>query len=737
MVGIGKNSGTRTAGIEMMKDTFSETPLRSAKILKFPSSKSEVVKEKPIIGREELNEPVAKRDFSPPPWLFQHQDLNNALKSAKIIDRKSLKNKLNYAHFMDKHLLVLLRHPRYDDNVIVKATPGPCLDGELTCRFLDDSPLRTKLKKYTFLQLIIDDGKSVTLIPANLTRMDKGSFSFSLPREGYSVGQRRARRYPCEKTEVELVQRGRVINGKLLDYSPEGLCIRLNHMSFNGFEWLPGSDVLTMVHLRRDQQYLFSGLCHCVRQQEGLDYQDVVLVPAENQVQGSEMEKVREPTQNILLKPIIIFDHPFFGKGVQLDVSAISTSGFSVYEIRDEGVLMQGMIIPVLTIEFAGAIKMECSAQVIGRFEKDERVVHCDFAILDMDIDCYTRLVHILANSTDPSSRISSKVDMDALWEFFFETGFIYPKKYDLIQSQKEKFKQTYRDLYNNNPDIARHFVYQRNGRLLAHISMVRAYERAWMIQHHAARSVDGSRAGFAVLKQIVLYLNDMHRLPSTKIDQMMVYFRPENKFPDRVFGGFARSKENIGVCSMDLFSYLPYSGLTISGKLPEGWSISECSAMNLWELNLFYRNRSGGLFMDALGLAQKSRSEKPLEEAYSRLGFLRKWRAYSLKFMGELESVLIVNRSDLGFNLSELLNGVKVLLVNPEHLSWRILSTVIGQLLRKFHMEEVSIMFFPTEHVETMDIPYEKQYQLWIYDARFVDQFVQYMKRKFRIKDW
>ena len=102
------------------------------------------------------------------------------------------------------------------------------------------------------------------------------------------------------------------------------------------------------------------------------------------------------------------------------------------------------MIIPELTIEFAGAIIMECSAQVIGRFEIDERTVRCDLVILDMTIDCYTRLVHILANSINSCYHISNKVEMDALWEFFFDTGFIYPKKYDLIQSQKEKFKQTY-----------------------------------------------------------------------------------------------------------------------------------------------------------------------------------------------------------------------------------------------------------------------------------------------------
>ena len=721
----------------MNKDSSAKIPLRDSNVLRFPSNKLDEDKEKLIDGPKNLIEPVIKGEFTPPPWLFEHQDLNNALGSAKVIDEKSLKNKLNHIHFMNSHFLILLRHPRYGNSVIVKAKSGPCLGGELICRFLTDSASRTNLKNYTFLHLIIDDGQSVTLIPATLNKMGKSNFSLNLPQEGYAVGQRQIRRYSCEKIDVELVQRGLMVKGELLDYSPEGFRVRLSHMPSNSFDGSPGSGALTIVHLRRDQQNLFSGLCNCIRQQKGLNSFDVVLAPSENQGQGSGSEKVRKPVQNISLAPAIIFDHPFIGKKIQLDASDISTSGFSVYEARDKGVLMQGMIIPQLTIEFAGAVTMECSAQVIRRFEKDEGTVRCDFAILDMDIDCYTRLAHILANSIDPYSRISNKVDMDALWEFFFETGFIYPKKYDLIQPQKEKFKQTYQDLYNNNPEISRHFVYQKNGRIFAHISMVRAYERAWLIQHHAARSEEGKRFGFEVLKQIVLYLNDMNRFPSTKMNQMMAYFRPENRFPDSVFGGFARSKENTGACSMDLFCYLPYSGRSITTKLPKGWSLNECSTMDLWELNLFYRNCSGGLFMDALGLARKSCSGKSFEKTYSRLGFLRKWRAYSLKYEEELEAVLIVNQSDFGLNFSELLNGINVLIINPEHLPWSILSTAIGQLLKEYSMEEIPIMFFPSDYVKAKHIPYEKQYQLWIYDARFSDQFVQYMKKKYRIKDW
>jgi len=701
-----------------------------------PFSYFDLEKKSAPIKKEVPTESVSVKEYVRPLTLFCREDLAHTLGNAKLIEKDSLANMLNHIHFMDGCLFVQLRHSKYDESVLLKARPGPCIGEELICHFADENLTGIDLKNYQFLNLIIDDGQSAIFVPAVLTRIGKEGFSVQLPEEGYAVEERQIKRYLCEGVDAELVQGGRLIEGKLLDFSAKGFRIGVPHIPSQTFDW-SHTDMLTMLHLRRDQQFLFSGLCSCMRQQESPFFTEVVLALSEDQAKRSDRKQTKNSSENIFTLPVIIFTHPFFGKRIQLDVSDISTSGFSVYEKVDEGLLIQGMTAPELTIEFAGAIRIGCSAQVVCCVEEDGKRVRSDFEILDMDIDCYTRLVHILANSIDSYSRVSNQVDMDSLWEFFFETGFIYPKKYGLIESQKEKFKQTYQSLYNNNPEIARHFVYQKNGRLLAHISMVRAYERAWMIHHHAARSVEGRRAGFAVLKQIVLYLNDMHRLPSTKIDHMMVYFRPENKFPDRVFGGFARSKENDGVCSMDLCCYLPYPGLSTAAELPKGWSLNECSAMDLWELNLFYRNRSGGLLMDALGLAKKSRSGKSFEEAYSRLGFLRKWRAYSLKYGEELEAVLIVNQSDLGVNLSELLNGIKVFLINPKPLSRAIISAAIEQLIREYRMGKIPILFFPFDHGKAKDIRFEKQYQLWIYDARFVDQFVQYMKRKFRIKDW
>ena len=323
---------------------------------------------------------------------------------------------------------------------------------------------------------------------------------------------------------------------------------------------------------------------------------------------------------------------------------------------------------------------------------------------------------------------------MDALWEFFFDSSFIYPMKYRLIQPHKERLKETYRRVYQERPEIARHLTYQRNGRIYGHISMVRAYERTWMIHHYAAKAIDSKRAGFILLKRLMHYLNEMCCLPSANMDYIMCYFRPQNKFPDRIFGSFARALNNPQGCSMDLFKYVPYSSLSLSTKLPKGWSLKQSSAQDLWEMNRFYSHYSNGLFLDALGLGQEDSRGESLEEVYSKLGFLRRLKVYSLSYRGRLNAVLIVDQSDMGFNLSELLNSIKILVINPEGLPWNILSNAIGQLTSAHHMERVPILFYPFHYAEASNVPYQKQYQLWILNVRFGDDYLHYMQRKFKM---
>jgi len=670
-----------------------------------------------------------------PPWLFEHRELVHTPENTKPLDQEALINTLNYIHFIDGHILVHLLHKEYKDSILVRAFPEPCQGIKAFCLWAREDMGGIDLDNYQFLHLLVSDGRSMILAPAKVQEITSEYLKLQLPDTSHAVGERQARRYVCGHVKAELVQSGFLARGELLDFSPVGFRIKVRPVSSSSFSWFNPDESAT-IYLRKEGKIIYSGDCRCVRYRDKIRFMEAVLTPGGGNINRFRPNQARNPRQLLVPPPTLVFDHPLLGKSVQLQVENLSTSGFSVCEREAEGVLIPGMVIPDMKIVFAGTLRLSCTAQVVHRTEEDEnKGVRCGLAILDMDINSYSRLSHILGNALDPNAHITTEIDMNALWEFFFDTGFIYPKKYGLIQSHRDKFKETYRKLYQESPEIAKHFTYQRNGRISGHISMVRAYEMTWMIHHHAARIAENRRNGFVVLKQVMHYLNDMHRLPSTKMEYAMSYFRPENKFPDRVFGGFSRVLENPKGCSLDLFAYLLHTSLSLGAKLPAGWNLRECSKLDLWELNRFYDYSSGGLLLDAMGLGHEVCDDESFENTYARHGFLRKKEVYALTFANKLNAVLIVNQSDLGFNLSELLNGIKIIVTNPKCLPWNVLSIAISQLTGVYHTDRVPVLFYPFEYVQSQDVPYEKPYLAWVLSVRYGTQYMEYMRKKFRIK--
>ncbi|MFH1350133.1 MAG: hypothetical protein ABII26_04270 [Pseudomonadota bacterium] len=673
-----------------------------------------------------------------PTRLFQHLQLIHSLENLKPVNQRSLTNKINHIHITGGYLLVHLKHADYQERIPVRVYPEPCLGTDLTCRWQDEeNRADLKLENHQSLHLIIDDGQSMILVPAVLQKISRGGFTVELPQTGYAVGQRQNRRYPSQGVLVEVAQSGFFATGELLDFSPVGFRISIRTDPARSFSWL-NSDKLTNVSLRHGSQVLFSELCRCVRQQSLKGGMEIVMVPSDTEINRFRRSPLRNPRQRLVPSPTLLFDHPFLKKRVELEVSDISTAGFSIYETSDKGVLVPGMIIPGLIIKFAGDFRMTCLAQVVYRLKENEHGVRCGLAILDMDMGTYSRLADIMVNAQDPHAHVSSEVDLEELWEFFFDTGFIYPAKYQLIQSYRGELKETNRKLYQESPQIAKHFTYQKNGKIYSHLSMVRAYDRAWMIQHHASRSMEGKRTGFTVLRQIMYYLKDLYRFPSAQLDYVFSYFRPESKFPDRVFGGFTREIKDPKRCSMDLFSYLPLPILPPRNQLPEGWMLQESSDLDLQELRLFYQDHSDGLMLDTLDLKDKHASDKDLEDLYASAGLIRRWRAYSLHHNQDLSAVLVVNQSNLGFNMSDLLNCIMILVTDTVGLPWEILTTAINQLSGVYETEKVPILVYPSEYLEFKHPSDEiKRYLLWIYDTRIVSQFIEYLERKFKVSYW
>ena len=675
---------------------------------------------------------LAERDEITAPWRFHNQSLLLNPNPGKTIGQKKLINLWNHHHFTDGMVYVQVHHPQYKEDILVRAHPAPCSDGSMTCRWPED--VRGITENADILNIILTDGLSLFLIPVKLKEVQKDQFTIHLPDKGYILGQRRARRYLCRGIEAKVVQHGFEAQGRLVDFSAMAFAVEVSPEAAGSFRWF-NADNPSTINLYRNKQMIFSASCNCIRQTSDQAIRDIVFAPAISQMNRFLKKKLRNPRVELTPVPNITFDHPAIKEKIKLDIYDLSTSGFAVYVSAEEDVLMAGMIIPNLTINYGGALKIKCKAQVIYHREEKKGNIRYGFVILDMDVVSYDRLSHIVINVIDSGIHIADEVDVDQLWEFLFESGFIYPKKYDLVQAYRQPMKETYRRLYRDNPEIITQITYQRNGRIYGHASMLRSYKRTWMVHHLAARPLNNKRTGLQVLKQIMHYFNGLYRLPAVEMDYMMFYFRPENSFPDHFFGGFARHFNNPRACSLDLFSYLNYPTSGVRQPLPVAWSLEPFISSDIGELDRFYQNASGGLLLDVLRLGKEQEDAEYLSHLYARNGFKRSYQSFSLKEKDMLKAVLIVDQSDPGLNLSDFLDGIKILVIDAGGLPWEALSSAISQLAGLFTIDKIPILVYPSSYLEAKDVPFEKLYNLWIIDGNYAREYSEYMMENVKLR--
>lgn len=667
------------------------------------------------------------------PFSFQRQDLLSNPDPKKTIRGNRLINLWNRLHFMTTTVYVHIHHPEHEEHLLLEAHPAPCSDGLMACRWAGENSVLTEHAR--ILNVLFSDGLRLVLVPVQLEDIQADYFTLKIPENGYILGQRRTRRYRCpEPVIAEVVQQGFRARGQLADFSSAAFSVNVTPEAAGSFRWFNQHNPST-VTLYREGRMVFSASCRCVRQETDQEERHIVFAPQETQMNRFPKKKWRDPRVRITPVPNITFDHPAIDRKIKIDIHDLSPSGFAVCIAGDDDVLMAGLIVPELAINFAGASKITCRAQILYRREEKKNMIRYGFVILDMDVSNYNRLCHIVIGTIDPGTHIATEVDSDKLWEFLFESGFIYPGKYDFLQANREPMKETYRRLYRDNPDIIGQLTYQRNGRIYGHASMVRSYRRTWMVHHLAASKLDNKGTGLKVLRQIMHYFNGLYRMPSLGMDYLMFYFRPENRFPDHFFGGFARYFKNPRACSLDLFSYLNYRKPETGLPLPPGWSIESCSETDIEAIQRSYRNSSNGLLLDVLRLGEDEKDGESLSEMYARHGFFRSCTSFSLKDKGILKALLVVNRSDVGLSLSDFLNGIKILVADREGLPWETLSAAVAELADGYELDKIPLLIYPSSYAEGKRIAADKRYNLWILDAHYSREFSEYMMENAKLR--
>jgi len=657
--------------------------------------------------------------------------------AAPILSRAQLINKLNYINFQDGTIRIIFKHTRYDKTIAVQARPQPCMGDQLECQWISEDDITPQIQSYEFANFLITSSQNLIRVRPQVIHMDKKGIRLLLPETCSEVRSRKMKRHVCRGIKVQFIQNSAVFSGSLMDFNGFSFRVKITPAPPQTFDWI-NSDYPVNIILSDATSTLYSGECRVIRHTHGQSARNFILEPLKGEIQRFKQKEFRSERYLLTPSPNIIFHHPLTGNHMDLKVADLSGSGFSVEEDEIYTGLLPGMILPQLTLSFADSYSIQCSAQVVFRKTVTEtngqKWIKCGLALLDMDIQDHLRLMAVLHQTKDRNSYICNNVDLDALWDFFFETGFIYPDKYVAIQKNKEQIKATYAKIYTQNPHIARHFIYQDKGEIFGHMAMIRFYERAWMIHHHAARKSALNKAGLVVLDQIGRMINDSHRLHSLHMDYMMCYYRPDNKFPRRVFGGAAKSINDPSGCSVDSFAYLHFNRRSDGSlQLPDGWQITAVTADDLLELKGFYAQVSGGLMLDALDLTPEKAGCDTLSREYRKLGLTREHQLYAVKKNGQLAAIFLVIISDVGLNLSDITNCIKIFTTNCEQVNPAILQAAIFEVARLSGKDDFPVLLYPTAVADDCGIAYEKIYNLWICSLEYSDAYFRYLKRLLR----
>ena len=657
------------------------------------------------------------------------------LKKWKEIRRERLINSLNKINFQDEEIILNFKHTKYNKILSLSAKPQPCSDNIFYCNLSQFDAAEHDLQAYTFENFYFSDGLKKVLVKAELEEVTPEKIKFILPETSFEISSRKNRRHKCSPIAAQLSQDGLILEGILKDFSAVAFSVGISSSLKNDLQHIELNSTFNVI-LKKDSVFCYSGICEIIRQSSSDTDSTVVLKPSKDLIHRFKSKEYRSLRQKLQPMPNVVFNHPLIEKKINLKAVDISGSGFSVEEDPENSTLIPGLIMADLRLELMNNVELSCQAQVIYRTADEFGKIQCGFAFLDMSLKDQVSLSSLLHQAWNKKAYVCAKVDVDQLWDFFFETDFIYPDKYSFIYENKDEFKRIYQKLYENNPEFAINFICKDRGLVCAHMSMFRFYDKTWIINHHAARSSRNNRGGLIVLEQISRYINEFHQFNSTVMNYVACYFRPENKFPNLVFGGVAKNVDDLTSCSVDQFAYMSINKKYLDGKLTRRWSLTETQPKDIKTLQDFYENISGGLALQALDLLpDRTSNEESLNKIYSESGFKRNKLLFSLKDNDILIAIFMINISDIGLNLSELMNCIHIFILEPHSLPNDILHAAFSEAASYYDHDNIPVLIFPSSYTDNNSISINKKYNFWVLDVhRIGDRYHSYLDRLIRL---
>lgn len=421
-------------------------------------------------------------------------------------------------------------------------------------------------------------------------------------------------------------------------------------------------------------------------------------------------------------------EHPFFpGRSLEGQVFEISTSGLSC--------MLQKTSFPVVP----GMRFLNCSLQLPHKAPREFifEVAHVDFRsdgnenqfkiggeFVKAPIELIKDITAYAQETQGGLITDVSEEDLDLLWEFMFETNFIYQDKRRLLQSRSKEILQTYHRLISTDNPIVKKLVFKEDTEIKGHVSAIHFYDRAWIIQHlNALKSASAPSVAQSVIQGIVNFFYDAKALHKANVFYVMSFYRPNNLYPAILFGETAkRINDPLKSCTFDL-AYGLYQKVGDRKEESEPY-VDRPQDLVALSNHLIEQNMLS--FVRACGLSQASELKLELSKDFASHGLMRDRHILMLED-GDEKVWGVVEMSSVGLNLSELTNSI-FLFARGEKFD--VISKLAGSIVERAHQFYFEprgiepVVLQPLEMAKALNVNWSKTYTCWITSAIGVSDF-------------
>ncbi len=431
---------------------------------------------------------------------------------------------------------------------------------------------------------------------------------------------------------------------------------------------------------------------------------------------------------------LVQFNHPIFSDVVLSgQVVDISTSGLSILIEKTNLPVLRGMMLNDLILQLNKKDVFKTQFKVLRVQEAnqgDGTTFRIGGQFMSMNVELLKCLSKTIQASIDQNLVDANSQDYEHLWEFFFQTGFIYTKKRKQIQELAPKLFKTYSKLLEKENGLVKKILYKEQDEIKGHLSAIRYFDKSWLVQHlNALRTSNNKLGAQLVLQAVVAFLRDERSNRMIDIKYCLAFYRPDNIYSNMVFSHVKKLINDPKICNYsDLQFCLLKDEEEITPFSPPEVDVRIGTREDFENLETLLISQNYYDLIRTENLSAETIANLRISEEYAALDLYRYRRVLvATDKSSNLKAYAVCNYSSPGLNLSELTNSFRIFYDKPEakenlKLAGALTSSVLDSY-QKTEMPSPVLLVEPGQIVP-FQFSVSKVYRYWFLDAAHLKKF-------------